>query len=83
MALVAAAVGVLPGAQGVDPVLYGSALVFADFIELVQRQPCLQDLRPVAEARAWVQQGHLPDIELARHVAAQALVAVNHLVQLA
>ena len=31
-----------PGFQGLDPVLQGGALVFADFIKLMQRQPGVQ-----------------------------------------
>ena len=78
IALAGTAVGQGPGFQLVDPVLHGGALVFADLVELVQRQACFEQRVPVHKARPGLEQLVLPVIELAREVAAQVQVAIHH-----
>ena len=67
-----------PAVEGRAPVLHGHALVFANFIELMQRQARLQQRCPVVKARARAEQLGLPMVKLAGEFAAQIQVAVHH-----
>ena len=69
-----------PGFQGFYPVLQGGALVFTDLIELMQRQPGVQQRAPVVETGAGVKQLRLPVVQLVREFAPQVQVAVHHMV---
>ena len=69
-----------PGFQRLNPVLQRGTLVFADFVQVVQREPRVQQRVPVIETRAWVDQLVLPMVKLMGQGAAQFQKAVHHLV---
>ncbi|MDT4872832.1 hypothetical protein FQZ97_1080400 [compost metagenome] len=76
----AAVLVAVPGGQRFDPVLDRRALVFADFVEVVQGIARVEQRAPVVETPLGVQQLGLPVVELAREFAAQFQIAVHHLV---
>ena len=67
--------------QRFAPLLQGVALVFAHFVQLVQRQARTQQRAPVGKARMGPQQGGVPVVELAREFPAQRQKAIHHHVE--
>ena len=64
LALACRGVRVGPGFQGLSPVLKGGPLVFADFVQVVQREPRFQQRAPVVETGFGVDQFRLPVVQL-------------------
>jgi hypothetical protein len=68
----------MPGVERVNPILHGGALVFADFVQVVQRQARIKQRAPVVKSGAGVDQLALPMVQLTRQLAAQVQIAIDH-----